>query len=62
MGRHCRKDLATDALDVAGPQMMPEQAGNVGPACRVAEGRRELSPGERRMSRQEAGLCAGEVA
>jgi hypothetical protein len=51
MGWHRGKHLATDALDVAGPQMMPEQARNIGPTCRVAEGRRELSPGEYRMSR-----------
>jgi hypothetical protein len=55
MGGHRGKHLATDALDVAGPQMMPEQARNIGPARRVAEGRRELSPGEHRMSRQKAG-------
>ena len=55
MGGHRGKHLATDALDVASPQMMPEQARNIGPARRVAEGRRELSPGEHRMSRQKAG-------
>src|SRR6185312_4097142 len=55
MGGHCCKHLATDALDVAGPQMMPEQARNIGTARRMAEGRRELSPGEYRMSRQETG-------
>ena len=35
--------------------MMPEQARNIGRARRMAESRRELSPGEDRMSRQEAG-------
>jgi hypothetical protein len=55
MGGHRGKHLATDALDVAGPQMMPEQARNIGPTRRVAEGRRELSPGKYRMSRQETG-------
>src|SRR6185312_4736743 len=46
MGGHCGKHLATDALDVAGPQMMPQQARNIGPTCRMTEGRRELRPGE----------------
>ena len=55
VGRHRGKHLATDALDVASPQMMPEQARNIGRARRMAESRRELRPGEDRMSRQEAG-------
>ncbi len=55
VGRHRGKHLATDSLDVASPQMMPEQARNIGPAHRMAESRRELRPGEDRMSRQEAG-------
>ena len=54
MGRYGGKHLATDPLDVASPQVMPEQAGDIGGARRMAEGRRKLSPGEDRMSRQEA--------
>ena len=55
MGRYGGEHLATDTLDVAGAQMVPEQAGDIGCARRMAEGRRKLSPGEDRMSRQEAG-------
>ena len=55
MGRYRGEHLATDTLDVAGAQMVPEQAGDIGRARRMAEGRRKLSPGEDRMSRQEAG-------
>ena len=55
MGRYGGEHLATDTLDVAGAQMVPEQAGDIGCARRMAEGRRKLSPGEDRVSRQEAG-------
>ena len=55
MGRHRSEHIATDPLDVASPQVMPEQARDIGRARRMAEGRRKLSPGEDRMSREEAG-------
>ena len=49
MGWDRSEDLAADALDVASPQVMPEQAGDIGSARRMAEGRRELSPREDRV-------------
>ncbi len=55
MGGHRRKHLATDTFDVAGPQMMPEQAGDIGRARGMAKGRRKLRPGEDGVGRQEAG-------
>ena len=55
MGRYGGEYLAADALDVTGPQVMPEQAGDIGRARRMAEGRRELGPREDRVRRQEAG-------
>src|SRR6185437_3275703 len=54
MGRDSGEHLAADALDVAGAQMVPEQTSDIGRAWRMAEGRRKLSAGEDRMSRQEA--------
>ena len=60
MGRDGGEHLAADALDVAGPQVMPEQAGDIGRARWMAEGGRELSPREDRVRREEAGrlVCA----
>src|SRR5579862_2459398 len=55
MSRYGGEHLATDTLDVTGTEMVAEQAGDIGCAGRMAEGRCKLSPGEDRMSRQEAG-------
>jgi hypothetical protein len=49
MGRDGGEHLAADALDVAGPQVMPEQAGDVGRARRMTEGRCELGAREDRV-------------
>jgi len=68
MGRDRGEDLAADALDVAGTQVVSEQAADISRARRMAEGRRKRGPREDRMRRQEAGrrgcmdclrLCVG---
>ncbi len=51
MGRDGGEHLATDTLDVAGAQMVPKQAGDIGCTRRMAQGRRKLSPREDRVSR-----------
>jgi hypothetical protein len=53
MGRR-RKHLGR-RLDVAGPQVMPEQAGDVGSGRRVAKGRGKLRPRKDRVIRQKTG-------
>ena len=53
MRRNSRKNLAAQPLDVAGLQVMLEQAGDACRARRTTESRGKLRPGEHRVGREE---------